>query len=202
MHCAGSSPPGVEHICRLPPAAPAPCAHCAAGGWRGQDPEGVYSPVFRHPRLKAMGRVRHPNERPLDLADRMPRNFRDGIDFFKNGTLLLVRDLCRGTLTRREGDMSASYGRFAFLVFSSSPQRHSCCRSSICGGTERVRQPATTSSHRSVPRAATLSLRVRLLRGTSRGPRAEVGAGVCRLEVSNDSAGQRRELVYVAGNRR
>jgi len=87
-------------------------------------PETTYiPPSFRSPRLVAMRRLRRPKEQPLTryLNNGTPRNVQQGISFFKDGTLLLVRDIKRGALTSREDDTWASYGWFTFLAFSSFP---------------------------------------------------------------------------------
>jgi len=80
-------------------------------------------PSFRSKRLMAMRRLRRPKEQPLSryLANGTPRNVQEGISFFKDGTLLLARDIKRGTLTSREDDTWGSYGWFTFLAFSSFP---------------------------------------------------------------------------------
>ena len=89
----------------------------------GIDESTYIPPSFRSTRLAAMRRLRRPKEQPLSqyLANGTPRNVQEGISFFKDGTLLLVRDLKRGTLTSRKDDTWGSYGWFAFLAFSSFP---------------------------------------------------------------------------------
>ena len=92
-------------------------------GENGIDEATYLPPSFRNPRLAAMRRLRRPTEEPLGkyLNNGTPRNVQEGISFFKDGTLLLARDLTRGTLTARPDDTWKSYGWFAFLAFSSFP---------------------------------------------------------------------------------
>jgi len=94
-------------------------------GENGIDEIAYIPPSFRSTRLAAMRRLRSPKEQPLSqyLANGTgtPRNVQEGISFFKDGTLLLVRDMKRGTLTARNDDTWGSYGWFAFLAFSSFP---------------------------------------------------------------------------------
>ena len=89
----------------------------------GIDESSYVPPSFRNPRLAAMRRLRRPQEQPLSnyLTNGTPRNIQEGIAFFKDGTLLLARDLQRGTLTSRADDTWSSYGWFVFLAFSSFP---------------------------------------------------------------------------------
>ena len=93
------------------------------GNGNGIDETTYLPPSFRYPRLVAMRRLRRPTEQPLGryLANGTPRNVQEGISFFKDGTLLLARDIKRGTLTARTDDTWGSYGWFTFLAFSSFP---------------------------------------------------------------------------------
>eukprot|EP00548_Thalassiothrix_antarctica_P002868 CAMPEP_0194139668 /NCGR_PEP_ID=MMETSP0152-20130528/9276_1 /TAXON_ID=1049557 /ORGANISM="Thalassiothrix antarctica, Strain L6-D1" /LENGTH=572 /DNA_ID=CAMNT_0038837595 /DNA_START=69 /DNA_END=1787 /DNA_ORIENTATION=+ len=77
-------------------------------------------PSFRQTRLTAMRRLRRPKERPLKVNNGTPRNIQESISFFKDGTLLLIRDAERGTLLS-DDDTWSTYGWFAFLAFSSFP---------------------------------------------------------------------------------
>ena len=92
-------------------------------GENGIDESRYIPPSFQSTRLTAMRRLRSPKEQPLSryLANGTPRNVQEGISFFKDGTLLLARDIKRGTLTSRNDDTWGSYGWFAFLAFSSFP---------------------------------------------------------------------------------
>ena len=85
--------------------------------------EGVYvPPSFGSKRLAAMRRLRRPSEASLETytAD-YPRNVKEGLDFFRDGTLLLGRDVRRGELTLRNDDDWGTYAWFALLAFSSFP---------------------------------------------------------------------------------
>jgi len=115
----------------------------SSGSGGGIDESVYIPPSFRSTRLQAMRRLRRPKERSLHryLDSGTPRNVQEGISFFKDGTLLLVRDIKRGTLisrtnknnnnnnnnnnntdkTENENDTWSSYGWFAFLAFSSFP---------------------------------------------------------------------------------
>lgn len=92
-------------------------------GEDGIDESTYIPPSFGSKRLMAMRRLRRPNEQPLSryLANGTPRNAQEGISFFRDGTLLLVRDIKRGALTSREDDNWGSYAWFTFLAFSSFP---------------------------------------------------------------------------------
>ena len=92
-------------------------------GENGIDEATYLPPSFRNPRLAAMRRLRRPTEEPLGkyLTNGTPRNVPEGIAFFRDGTVLLARDLARGTLTARPDDTWKTYGWFAFLAFSSFP---------------------------------------------------------------------------------